>query len=81
MFSEEKQTILRVVERYIRTGSTEDDQVKVTCLPANKTSAMDQVNGESRSVMLDEYKVDGKSVWAGYSTRTGIVFLSLAGNQ
>lgn len=77
MLSEEKKIILRVVERYIRTGVTEDEQVKVTCLPANKTSAMDQVNGEGRSMMLDEYKVDGKSVWAGYSTRSGIVFLSL----
>ena len=77
MLSEEKKIILRVVEHYIRTGSAEDEQVKVTCLPENKTSTVERVGDESRSIMLNEYKVDGKSIWAGYSGRSGMVFLSL----
>lgn len=77
MLSEDKKIILRVIERYIRTGSVEDEQVKVTCLPENKTSAIEYIGADSRSVMLDEYKVDGKFIWAGYSGKSGMVFLSL----
>jgi hypothetical protein len=76
MLSEEKQIILRVVEHYVRTGSIEDEQVKVTCLSENKTSAIEHSGVDSRSIMLDEYKVDGISVWAGYSGKSGMVFLS-----
>lgn len=41
MFSEERQIIHRVIERYLRTGSIEDEQVQVTILAENKTSAME----------------------------------------
>jgi hypothetical protein len=76
MFSDEKQILMRVVERYVRTGKANDEQVKVTCLPDNKTSFVEQLPGDSRSVLLDEYKVDGKVVWAGYSERSSTVYLS-----
>jgi len=76
MMSEEKQIILRVVENFSRTGNADDSQVKVTCLPDNKTSCVEQSTGDGRSIMLDEYRVDGKVFWAGYSSRTGMVYLS-----
>lgn len=76
MLSEDKQIIIRVIERYIRTGNIEDEQVKVTCLSENKTTAIEHIGNDSRSIMLDEYKVDGKSIWAGYSGKSGMVFLS-----
>jgi hypothetical protein len=78
MFSEERLIIQRVVERYIRTGSANDDQVKVTCLPDNKTSTVERIGDDGRSIMLDEYRLDGKVIWAGFSGRTGTVFLSAA---
>ncbi len=77
MSSEERQIIHRVVERFIRTGSVEDEQVKVTCLPANKTSFVEQTGEDGRTVLLDEYKLDGKVIWASYSARSGTVYLSL----
>jgi hypothetical protein len=76
MFSDEKEILMRVVENFVRTGKTIDEQVKVTCLPENKTSFVEQSGGDSRSVLLDEYKVDGKVVWAGYSGRSETVYLS-----
>ena len=76
MLSEDKLIIMRVIERYIRTGNIEDEQVKVTCLSENKTSAIERVGDDSRSIMLDEYKVDGTSIWAGYSGKSRMVFLS-----
>jgi hypothetical protein len=77
MRSEEKTIILRVVENFVRTGNASDEQVKVTSLPAGKTSYVEQSGEDGRSVMLDEYRVNGTVVWAGYSTRSGTVYLSL----
>ncbi len=77
MSSEEKQIIQRVVERYIRTGSTSDDQVNVTCLPVDKTSYVERIGEDGRIILLDEYRLDGKVVWASYSTRSETVYLSL----
>jgi hypothetical protein len=79
MITDEKQTILRVVENYARTGNSDDSQVKVTRLADNKTSFVDQSSGDGRSIMLDEYHVDNKIVWAAYSDRTGTVYLSSSG--
>ena len=81
MIANERQTLLRIVERYARTGSASDDTVKVTCLPDNKTSFVEQTGEDGRSVMLDEYRVDGKVIWAGYSGRSGTVYLSTASNH
>ena len=77
MISVERTIIQRVIERYVRTGSTEDEQVQVTILPENKTSAMEKVGEESRAVMLDEYKVDEVKVWSSYSSRSNMVYLSI----
>ena len=76
MFTDEKRGILEIVERYARTGSTTNDQVKVTILPNDKTSFVERDDGDDRTILLDEYHVDGKTIWAGYSTRSGTVYLS-----
>ena len=76
MYSEEKKIIMQVIETYVRTGSTENGAVKVTRLPDNKTSWVEQTAQDGRSIMLDEFRVDGKVIWAGYSNRTGTVYLS-----
>lgn len=77
MMSEEKQTILGAVEYFAQTGNAGDGTVKVTILPDNKTSFVEHSSGDGRSIMLDEYRVDDKIVWAGYSGRTDMVYLSL----
>lgn len=76
MLSEEKNIIQRVVENFVRTGSTNDELVKVASLPNNKTSFVEHVGDDGRSLLLDEYRVDDKVIWAAYSTRTGTVYLS-----
>lgn len=78
MYSDERIIIQRVIENYVRTGAIIDEHVNVTILAKNKTSAMEKVGGESRSVMLDEYKVDDVKVWSGYSARSKMVYLSIA---
>lgn len=78
MASEEKIILLRVVETFIRTGAASDEKVNVISLPEGKTSYVEQSGEDGRSVMLDEYRVDDRVVWAGYSTRSGTVYLSPA---
>lgn len=77
MMSEERTIIQRVIERYVRTGSIVDEQVQVTILAQNKTSAMEKIGEDSRSVMLDEYKVDEVKVRSSYSSRSNMVYLSI----
>ncbi len=73
MQSEEKTILQRVVENFALTGNASDEQVTVVSLPNGKSSTIE--NG--RSVMLKEYKVNEKSIWAGYSSRSNTVYLSL----
>jgi hypothetical protein len=69
--------VLRVVENFMRTGDIQDAQVKVTRLPLGKSSYVEQTGEDGRSIMLDEFRVDDKVVWAGYSARSSTVYLSL----
>jgi hypothetical protein len=73
MQSEEKNILQRVVENFALTGNASDDQVTVVSLPNGKSSTIEN----DRSVMLKEYKVNEKSIWAGYSSRSNTVYLSL----
>lgn len=78
MFSDEKNILMRVVERFAQTDETHDDGVKVILLPNDKTSCVEQSGEYSRSIMLDKYRSEGKVIWAGYSARSGTVYLSTA---
>jgi hypothetical protein len=48
----------------------------VTSLPQGKSSYIEQSGEDGRSIMLDEYRVNGSVVWAGYSSRSRTVYLS-----
>ncbi len=73
MQSEEKTILQRVVENFALTGNASDEQVTVVSLPNGKSSTIEN----DRSVMLKEYKVNEKLIWAGYSSRSNTVYLSL----
>jgi hypothetical protein len=76
--SEERTIIQRVVEHYTSTGEATDSQVAVTRLPDGKTSFVEPTADGGRGITLDEYRLDGRVIWAAYSTRTKIVYLSEA---
>lgn len=77
MYSEAKTIILRVVENYFLTGNVNDEQVKVTSLAHGQTSYVEHIGVDGRSIMLDEFRKNGKVIWAGYSSRSGTVYVSL----
>ena len=68
----------RIVEQFSRKSEPVDGQVKVTRVPDYKTVYVEQINGSGRSIVLAEYKVDGKTYWAGYSPLSDTVFVSQA---
>ncbi len=73
---DEKQVLVRVTEIFLRTGVAGDEQFTVTCIPDDKTSFVEYVALDGRSVYMDEYNVDGKKIYAGFSSRTQTVYLS-----
>lgn len=77
MKSEEKTILLRVVENFASNGNTADEQVNVICVTNGKTSTIEKINGDDRTVMLDEYSINNKLIRAGYSSRSNTVYLSL----
>jgi len=70
--------MLTIVEHYCRKIDLEDDDVKITRV-ADKKSVFVEPSGDSgRAIMMSEYKVDGATCWAGYSSRSQTVYISLA---
>jgi hypothetical protein len=71
--------MMNIVEQYSRQSIMQDEEIKVTRLPNWKTVFVEQI-GETggRSIIMSEYKVDGKNYWAGFSSRSQTVFVSQA---
>ena len=69
--------LLGIVERYIRKTGTENGEIKVTRIADRKTVFVEQISESGRAVMLNEYKVDGITCWAGYSPRSQTVYISM----
>lgn len=70
--------MLKIVEQYSRQGEMVDDEIKVTPLADWKTVYVEQSDGIGRAIIMTEYKVSGKTFWAGYSLRSQTVYISRA---
>jgi hypothetical protein len=76
----EKQLLREMVDHYAQTGIDEQvGEIKLIRVQDRKTTYVES-NGDSggRSIMMNEYKVDGKTYWAGFSSRSQTVYISLA---
>jgi len=70
--------MIEIVEQFSRKIEPVEGQVKVTQLPDYKTVFVETIDEVGRSIILNEFKVDGKTYWAGYSQRSKTVFVSKA---
>jgi len=70
--------MLRIVEQYCRKRGPEYEGIKVTRIADQKTTFVEQIGESGRSVLLNEYKVDGATYWAGYSSRSQTIYISVA---
>ena len=71
--------MLMVLEHYCRKIAQTNDDIKVTRIANWKTMFVEQSGESGQAVMLSEYKVDGATYWAGFSSRSQTVYISLAG--
>ncbi len=75
---DEKAMLRKMVDDYARTGCMLNGEIKVIRVQDRKTTYVEP-NGEGgRSIYMNEYKVDGKTYWAGYSSRSQTVYVSVA---
>jgi hypothetical protein len=70
--------MLRIVEQYCRKIASTYEDIKITRIADRKTMFVEQTGDSGRAVMLTEYKIDGATCWAGYSSRSQTVYISLA---
>jgi hypothetical protein len=70
--------LLKIVEQYSRKSGSGYGDIKVRRIPDRKTVYVEQVDDVGRAIMMDKYQVDGATYWAGYSSRSETVYISLA---
>ena len=70
--------LLKIVEQYSRKSGIGYGDITVTRVPDHKTVFVEQIDDVGRSIMMDKYQVDGATYWAGYSSRSETVYISLA---
>ena len=71
--------LLTIVEHYCRKIDLEDKEIQVKRVSDKKSVFVEQGGESGRAIMLSEYKVDGATYCAGYSSRSQTVYISLAG--
>lgn len=70
--------LLKIVEKHIRKIDAANGDITVTQIADRKTVFVEQIEDQGRVVMLSEYKVDGATYWAGFSSRSQTVYISQA---
>lgn len=68
--------LLKVVEQFSRNAGVVDGQIKVIQVPDSITMYVETIGEIGRSILFNEYVIDGETYWAGYSTRSDTVFVS-----
>jgi hypothetical protein len=70
--------LMKIVEQYSRKSEAGYGDIKVTRVQDRKTVYVEQIGDDGQAIVLSEYKVDGITYWAGFSSRSETVFISLA---
>jgi hypothetical protein len=70
--------ILKIVEQYSHKNEDGYGDIKVTRIQDRKTMFVENIDEVGRTVMMNEFKVDGATYWAGFSTRSQTVYISQA---
>jgi hypothetical protein len=70
--------MIKIVEQYSQKSDAIVEEITVTRVPDYKTVYIEQIGEIGRSIILNEYKVNGKTYRAGYSSRSNTVFVSQA---
>ena len=74
----DERRMLEIVEQFSRQSYPPEEAIKITRVPDQKTVFVEQISGDGRAIIMTEYEVDGKIYWAGFSTQSQAVYVSLA---
>ncbi len=75
---DDKEMLRKIVDQYARTGCEQVGEIKIRRVQDGKSTYVEPNAEWGRSIVMHQFKVDGKTYWAGYSTRTKTVYVSLA---
>lgn len=65
-----------IVEQFSRLGNELIGEIKVTRVPDWKSVYVEKNGESSQAILMNEYKVDDKTFWAGFSTHSQTVYVS-----
>lgn len=68
----------KIVEEYCRKIASTYEDIKVMRIADQKTVFVKQSGEDEWAVMMTDYKVDGVTYWAGFSSRSQTVYISQA---
>jgi hypothetical protein len=68
--------MLKIVEQFSRNASAIEGPMKIKQVPDSITMYVETIGEIGRSIFFNEYKVDGKTYWAGYSSRSDTFYVS-----
>ena len=70
--------LMKIVAQYSQNNDAGFGDIKVIRISDQKTTFVEQSSDGGRTVMMSAYKVDDAAYWAGYSSRSQTVYISLA---
>jgi hypothetical protein len=73
----DERQMLRIVEAYYLKPDTQYEGIKISRVADWKIVFVEQIGESGRAVMMNQYKVDGSTCWAGYSSRSQTIYISL----
>lgn len=65
-----------IVEQYSRLGNDFVGEFKITRVSDWKSVFIETIGEIGRAIVMTEFKVDGKTLWAGFSTRSQTIYIS-----
>ena len=70
--------LLKILQQYSRQNEIRYGDIKVTRIPDRKPVFIEQIEGIGWAILMNKHEVDGAIYWAGYSSRSETVYISLA---
>jgi len=70
--------MLKIVEQFNHKRDVDYGGIKVTRIQDRKTMFVETIDDVGRTVMMNEFKVEGATYWAGFSSRSQTLYISQA---
>jgi hypothetical protein len=76
--SSDRELTQKMLQLYSQSGCEQDGETKIKRVQDRKTTYIEPNDSGGRTIYMNEFKVEGKTYWAGYSSKTQTVYISLS---